>query len=86
MNNIDKLFISKENQKKFVIKLYNTSIHNFETLVNNKINPIIDKKKFEKFIFVNIYLLWYLLCDRNRNIIIYINKKKKNTFNIKTIE
>ena len=86
LNNIDKLFISKENQKKFVIKLYNTSIHNFETLVNNKINPIIDKKKFEKFIFVNIYLLWYLLCDRNRNIIIYINDKTKNTFNIKTIE
>ena len=85
------IFISQENQKKFLIKLYNTSIHNFETLVNNKINPIIDKKKFEKFIFMNIYMLWYLLCDRNKNILndmnsnnIY-NTKVKNTFNIKTI-
>ena len=26
------IFISQENQKKFLIKLYNTSIHNFETL------------------------------------------------------
>ena len=73
------------------IKLYNTSIHNFETLVNNKINPIIDKKKFEKFIFMNIYLLWYLLCDRNKNILNDMNSnntnnnKVKNTFNIKTI-
>lgn len=85
------IFISQENQKKFLIKLYNTSIHNFETLVNNKINPIIDKKKFEKFIFMNIYLLWYLLCDRNKNILNDMNSnntnnnKVKNTFNIKTI-
>ena len=84
------VFISKENQKKFLLKLYNTSIHNFETLVNNKINPIIDKKKFEKFIFMNIYLLWYLLCDRNKNILNDMNSnntnnKVKNTFNIKTI-
>ena len=67
------IFISKENLKKFLIKLYNTSIHNFETLVNNKINPILDKKKFEKFIFMNIYMLWYLLCDRNKNILSDIN-------------
>ena len=85
------IFISQENQKKFLIKLYNTSIHNFETLVNNKINPIIDKKKFEKFIFMNIYMLWYLLCDRNKNILNDMNSnnsyntKVKNTFNIKTI-
>lgn len=85
------IFISQENQKKFLIKLYNTSIHNFETLVNNKINPIIDKKKFEKFIFMNIYLVWYLLCDRNKNILNDMNSnntnnnKVKNTFNIKTI-
>jgi hypothetical protein len=85
------IFISQENQKKFLIKLYNTSIHNFETLVNNRINPIIDKKKFEKFIFMNIYLLWYLLCDRNKNILNDMNSnntnnnKVKNTFNIKTI-
>jgi hypothetical protein len=84
------VFISQENQKKFLLKLYNTSIHNFETLVNNKINPIIDKKKFEKFIFMNIYLLWYLLCDRNKNILNDMNSnntnnKVKNTFNIKTI-
>ena len=91
LQNEKNTFISSENQKKFLIKLYNTSIHNFETLVNNKINPIIDKKKFEKFIFMNIYLLWYLLCDRNKNILIdmnsnNINKNKvKNTFNIKTI-
>ena len=84
-------FISLENQKKFLLKLYNTSIHNFETLVNNKVNPIIDKKKFEKFIFMNIYLFWYLLCDRNKNILIDINSKNidnnkvKNTFNIKSI-
>ena len=74
-----------------MIKLYNTSIHNFETLVNSKINPIIDKKKFEKFIFMNIYMLWYLLCDRNKNILNDMNSnnsyntKVKNTFNIKTI-
>ena len=51
-------------------------------------NPILDKKKFEKFIFMNIYLLWYFLCDRNKNIIedININTKLKNTFNIKTLE
>ena len=73
LNSRKDLFISQENQKKFLIKLYNTSIHNFETLVNNKINPIIDKKKFEKFIFMNIYLLWYLLCDRNKNILIDLN-------------
>ena len=89
LNSKKDLFISQENQKKFLIKLYNTSIHNFETLVNNKINPIIDKKKFEKFIFMNIYLLWYLLCDRNKNILIDLNSnfetKCKNTFNIKTI-
>ena len=91
LQNEKNTFITSENQKKFLIKLYNTSIHNFETLVNNKINPIIDKKKFEKFIFMNIYLLWYLLCDRNKNILIdmnsnNINKNKvKNTFNIKTI-
>ena len=91
LQNEKNTFITSENQKKFLIKLYNTSIHNFETLVNNKINPIIDKKKFEKFIFMNIYLLWYLLCDRNKNILIdmnsnNINKNKvKNTYNIKTI-
>ena len=90
-NNKKNIFISKENQKKFLIKLYNTSIHNFETLVNNKINPILDKKKFEKFIFMNIYMLWYLLCDRNKNILCDMNSnnsynnKVKNTFNIKTI-
>jgi hypothetical protein len=91
LQNEKNIFISQENQKKFLIKLYNTSIHNFETLVNNKINPIIDKKKFEKFIFMNIYLLWYLLCDRNKNILNDMNSnntnnnKVKNTFNIKTI-
>ena len=89
LNSKKDLFISQENQQKFLIKLYNTSIHNFETLVNNKINPIIDKKKFEKFIFMNIYLLWYLLCDRNKNILLDLNSpfetKCKNTFNIKTI-
>jgi hypothetical protein len=55
--------------------------------MNNKVNPIIDKKKFEKFIFMNIYLLWYLLCDRNRNVLSEINTNNfiKNTFNIKTI-
>ena len=56
-------------------------------LVNNKINPTIDKKKFEKFIFFNIYLLWYILFDRNRNVLNDINmneSKAKNTFNIKT--
>ena len=42
------IFISQENQKKFLIKLYNTSIHNFETLVNNRINPIIDKAQCYK--------------------------------------
>jgi hypothetical protein len=89
LNSIKDLFIPQENQKNFLIKLYNTSIHNFETLINNKINPIIDKKKFEKFIFMNIYLLWYLLCDRNKNILLDLNStyetKVKNTFNIKTI-
>jgi hypothetical protein len=55
--------------------------------MNNKVNPIYDKKKFEKFIFMNLYLLWYLLCDRNRNILTDMdtNIKMKNTFNIKTI-
>ena len=87
LNTKENLFISKKKQIAFLLKLYNTSIHNFETLINNKVNPIIDKKKFEKFIFMNIYLLWYLLCDRNRNILteININNKVKNTFNIKTI-
>ena len=91
LQNEKNIFITQENQKKFLIKLYNTSIHNFETLVNNKINPIIDKKKFEKFIFMNIYLFWYLLCDRNKNILIDMNSnnidnnKVRNTFNIKTI-
>ena len=87
LNTKENLFISKKNQIAFLLKLYNTSVHNFETLINNKINPIIDKKKFEKFIFMNIYLLWYLLCDRNRNILsdMNINNKIKNTFNIKTI-
>ena len=68
LNMRENLLISKKNQIAFLLKLYNTSVHNFETLINNKVNPIIDKKKFEKFIFMNIYLLWYLLCDRNRNI------------------
>ena len=87
LNTKENLFISKKNQIAFLIKLYNTSVHNFETLMNNKVNPIIDKKKFEKFIFMNIYLLWYLLCDRNRNILneLNTNNKIKNTFNIKTI-
>ena len=87
LNTKENLFISKKNQIAFLLKLYNISVHNFETLINNKINPIIDKKKFEKFIFMNIYLLWYLLCDRNRNILsdMNINNKIKNTFNIKTI-
>ena len=87
LNTKENLFISKKNQIAFLLKLYNTSVHNFETLINNKINPIIDKKKFEQFIFMNIYLLWYLLCDRNRNILsdMNINNKMKNTFNIKTI-
>ena len=87
LNTKENLFISKKNQIAFLVKLYNTSIHNFETLMNNKVNPIIDKKKFEKFIFMNIYLLWYLLCDRNRNILseLNTNSKIKNTFNIKTI-
>ena len=87
LNTKKDLFIDQEKQKKFLIKLYNTSIHNFETLVNNKINPIYDKKKFEKFIFFNIYLLWYILFDPNRNVLndININETKvKNTFNIKT--
>ena len=87
LNTKKDLFIDQEKQKKFLIKLYNTSIHNFETLVNNKINPIIDKKKFEKFIFFNIYLLWYILFDPNRNVLNDINineTKAKNTFNIKT--
>ena len=87
LNTKDNLFISKKNQIAFLVKLYNTSVHNFETLMNNKVNPIIDKKKFEKFIFMNIYLLWYLLCDRNRNVLSEINTNSniKNTFNIKTI-
>ena len=87
LNTKENLFISKKNQISFLVKLYNTSVHNFETLMNNKINPIYDKKKFEKFIFMNIYLLWYLLCDRNRNILseLNTNSKIKNTFNIKTI-
>ena len=40
---------------------------------------------------MNIYLLWYLLCDRNKNILNDMNSnntnnnKVKNTFNIKTI-
>ena len=87
LNTKENLFISKKNQIAFLVKLYNTSIHNFETLMNNKVNPIIDKKKFEKFIFMNIYLLWYLLCDRNRNVLSEINNNNsiKNTFNIKTI-
>ena len=87
LNTKKDLFINQEKQKKFLIKLYNTSIHNFETLVNNKINPIYDKKKFEKFIFFNIYLLWYILFDPNRNVLNDINineTKAKNTFNIKT--
>lgn len=87
LNTKKDLFIDQEKQKKFLIKLYNTSIHNFETLVNNKINPIYDKKKFEKFIFFNIYLLWYILFDPNRNVLNDINineTKAKNTFNIKT--
>ena len=87
LNTKENLFISKKNQISFLLKLYNTSVHNFETLMNNKVNPIYDKKKFEKFIFMNIYLLWYLLCDRNRNILseFKTNNKIKNTFNIKTI-
>ena len=87
LNTKENLFISKKNQISFLLKLYNTSVHNFETLINSKINPILDKKKFEKFIFMNIYLLWYLLCDRNRNILTEFNtnNKIKNTFNIKTI-
>ena len=87
LNTKENLFISKKNQISFLVKLYNTSVHNFETLMNNKINPIYDKKKFEKFIFMNIYLLWYLLCDRNRNILTELDKNNKinNTFNIKTI-
>ena len=87
LNTKKDLFIDQEKQKNFLIKLYNTSIHNFETLVNNKINPIYDKKKFEKFIFFNIYLLWYILFDPNRNVLNDINineTKAKNTFNIKT--
>ena len=87
LNTKKDLFIDQEKQKRFLIKLYNTSIHNFETLVNNKINPIYDKKKFEKFIFFNIYLLWYILFDRNRNVLSDINindMRAKNTFNIKT--
>ena len=87
LNTKKDLFIDQEKQKKILIKLYNTSIHNFETLVNNKINPIYDKKKFEKFIFFNIYLLWYILFDPNRNVLNEINineTKAKNTFNIKT--
>ena len=87
LNTKENLFISKKNQIAFLLKLYNTSVHNFETLMNNKVNPIYDKKKFEKFIFMNLYLLWYLLCDRNRNILTDMdtNIKIKNTFNIKTI-
>ena len=87
LNTKENLFISKKNQIAFLLKLYNTSVHNFETFINNKINPILDKKKFETFIFMNIYLLWYLLCDRNRNILTELNtnNKIKNTFNIKTI-
>ena len=87
LNTKENLFISKKNQIAFLLKLYNTSVHNFETLLNNKVNPIYDNKKFEKFIFMNIYLLWYLLCDRNRNILsdLNSNNKIKNTFNIKTI-
>ena len=87
LNTKENLFISKKNQIAFLLKIYNTTVHNFETLMNNKVNPIYDKKKFEKFIFMNLYLLWYLLCDRNRNILTDIdtNIKIKNTFNIKTI-
>lgn len=87
LNTKENLFISKKNQIAFLLKLYNTSVHNFETLMNNKVNPIYDKKKFEKFIFMNLYLLWYLLCDRNRNILTDMdtNAKIKNTFNIKTM-
>ena len=87
LNTKENLFISKKNQIAFLLKLYNTTVHNFETLMNNKVNPIYDKKKFEKFIFMNLYLLWYLLCDRNRNILTDMdtNIKIKNTFNIKTI-
>lgn len=87
LNTKENLFISKKKQIAFLLKLYNTSVHNFETLINNKVNPIYDKKKFEKFIFMNINLLWYLLCDRNRNILsdMNTNAKAKNTFNIKTI-
>ena len=87
LNTKENLFISKKNQIAFLLKIYNTTVHNFETLMNNKVNPIYDKKKFEKFIFMNLYLLWYLLCDRNRNILTDMdtNIKIKNTFNIKTI-
>ena len=87
LNTKENLFISKKKQIEFLVKLYNTSIHNFDTLINGREGPNIEKKKFEKFIFMNIYLLWYLLCDRNRNILTDINSnfKSKKTFNIKTI-
>ena len=87
LNTKENLFISKKKQVEFLVKLYNTSIHNFDTLINGREGPNIGKKNFEKFIFMNIYLLWYLLCDRNRNILSDINSnfKSKNTFNIKTI-
>ena len=87
LNTKENLFISKKKQLDFLVKLYNTSIHNFDTLINGREGPNIGKKNFEKFIFMNIYLLWYFLCDRNRNIMsdITSNLKSKNTFNIKTI-
>ena len=82
------LFVSKKKQENFFEKLYNTSIHNFDVILTNRVDPNIDIDSFEIFLFMNIYIFLFLCCDINKFIFkdIIENKKKSISFNLKSIE
>ena len=68
-NGKDDLFISKKKQQNYFEKLYKNFIHNFDILLNNRIDPKISKETFEIFLFMNEYIFLYLCCDSNKIIL-----------------
>ena len=80
---LNETFISKKIQKSFLQKVYNTSIHNLENLINGRVDPNITTHKFDLFLFMNLYILNFFLCDITKLI---LSEENKSTFNIKTIQ
>lgn len=70
--------IEEKTNLSLLSKMYNTTIHNLENVVNRRVDPQIEPEKFEHFIYMNLYTLNYYLTDINRIVLTAKNESQNS--------